>query len=66
MTLNADGTLTYEQDTLLQIPDRAELFHHTDENTLRKVGEAPTQPAPALRRAERGLGLDVFRWTSFT
>ena len=47
LALNADGTLTYQQDTVLQISGRAEPFHHTDENTLRKVGE----PRPNPRRA---------------
>jgi len=47
VTINADGTLRYEQDTVLQIPDRSEPFHHTDENTLRKVGEP--RPNPRVR-----------------
>jgi len=47
MTVNADGTLKYEQDTVLLIPDRAEPFHHTDEGTLRKIGEP--QPNPRVR-----------------
>ena len=38
VTLNADGTLSYKQDTVLQIAGRPEPFHHTDENTLHKVG----------------------------
>ena len=44
LTLNADGTLRYQQDTVLQIPDRSEPFHHTDQNTLRKVGEPTPNP----------------------
>lgn len=47
VTLNPDGTLAYEQDTVLQIPGRPEPFHHTDKNTLRKVGEA--RPNPLMR-----------------
>ena len=47
VTLNADGTLAYEQDTVLQIAGRPEPFHHTDKNTLRKVGEA--RPNPLMR-----------------
>ena len=47
MMMNADGTLRYEQDTVLQIPDRSEPFHHTDANTLRKVGEP--RPNPRVR-----------------
>jgi hypothetical protein len=48
VTLNADGTLGYEQDTVLQIVGRPEPFHHTDKNTLRKVGEP--RPNPRMRR----------------
>ena len=44
VTVNPDGTLTYLQDTLLQIPDRPEPFHHTDKNTLRKVGQPRPNP----------------------
>jgi hypothetical protein len=47
LTLNEDGTLTYQQDTVLQIPDRSEPFHHTDENTLHRVGQP--RPNPAAR-----------------
>jgi hypothetical protein len=47
MTLraNADGTLTYEQDTVLQIAGRTEPFHHTDRNTLRRVAAPLRNPA---------------------
>jgi len=41
---NADGTWTYRQDTVLQIRGRAEPFHHTDRNTLTKVGEPTPNP----------------------
>ena len=46
VTSNADGTFTYEQDTVLQIAGRPEPFHHTDRNTLRRV--APPTPNPAV------------------
>ena len=39
VTYNADGTWSYEQDTVLIIPGEAQPFHHTDRNTLRKIGE---------------------------
>jgi hypothetical protein len=42
VTINADGSWSYAQDSLLQVLDRAEPFHHTDHNTLRKIGD-PTQ-----------------------
>lgn len=37
VTFNADGTFSYEEDTVLQIKGRSELFHHTDKNTLRRL-----------------------------
>lgn len=42
--INNDGTWSYEQDTVLIIPDRNEPFHHTDRNRLTKIGEATPNP----------------------
>jgi hypothetical protein len=56
VTHNADGTWSYEQDTVLVIPGQAEPFHHTDRNTLRKIDEPtlnPTARAAAKERAGR-------------
>jgi hypothetical protein len=39
VTVNADGTWSYEEDTVLMIRGAAEPFHHTDRNTLSKVAE---------------------------
>ena len=39
VSVNGDGTWSYEQDTVLQIVGNDQLFHHTDRNTLHKVGE---------------------------
>jgi hypothetical protein len=55
VTINADGTWSYEQDTVLIIPGQAEPFHHTDRNTLRKVG-APTPNPMALAAAKQRAG----------
>jgi hypothetical protein len=44
VTINADGTWSYDQDTVLVIPGQAEPFHHTDRNTLRKIGEPTPNP----------------------
>ena len=44
-TANDDGTISYEQDTVLQVAGRPEPFHHTDRNTLRKVAAATQNPA---------------------
>jgi hypothetical protein len=48
VTINGDGTWTYDEDTVLLIKDRAEPFHHTDRNTLIKIAE-PT-PNPLARK----------------
>lgn len=44
VTVHDDGTWSYEQDTVLQIPGQAEPFHHTDHNRLRKVAEPTPNP----------------------
>jgi hypothetical protein len=49
VTTNDDGTWSYDQTTLLMIPGQTEPFHHTDRQTLRKIGE-PT-PNPTARAA---------------
>lgn len=51
ITVNDDGTITYEQDTVLQIANRAGPFHHTDKNTLRKVAAPALNPAALAQRA---------------
>jgi len=51
VTINADGTWSYEQDTVLTIPGQAEPFHHTDRNRLSKIGE-PTPNPTALAAAK--------------
>lgn len=44
VSINDDGTWSYEQDTVMKIKDQAELFHHVDNNTLHKIGEATPNP----------------------
>jgi hypothetical protein len=51
VTVNADGSWSYEQDTVLQVAGRSEPFHHVDRATLRRVA-APT-PNPAALAAGR-------------
>jgi hypothetical protein len=48
VTINPDGTWSYEEDTVLMIRGNTEPFHHTDRNTLTRI-EAPT-PNPLARR----------------
>jgi len=46
VSINGDGTWSYKQETVLIIPGQKKPFHHTDHNTLRKIGE----PTPNPRR----------------
>jgi hypothetical protein len=52
VTANEDGTITYEQDTVLQVAGRPDPFHHTDRNTLRRVAAAVPNPAAVSERAD--------------
>jgi len=54
VTVNDDGTWSYEEEGVLQIPGRAELFHHIDRNTLTRV--APPTPNPLGLELEREAG----------
>lgn len=37
LTVNQDGSFSYSEDTQLKIKGQEEIFHHTDQNTLRRV-----------------------------
>jgi hypothetical protein len=57
VTLQDDQTWSYEEEGVLQIPDRAEPFSHIDRNTLTRV--APPTPNPlatGLARTVPGSG----------
>jgi len=47
--IGATDTWSYEEDTVIQVSGRTDLFHHRDRNTLVRVA-APT-PNPLARRA---------------
>jgi hypothetical protein len=47
VTVNKDGTWSYEEHTRLQMPDREGLLDHVDRNTLQRIAE-PT-PNPLVR-----------------
>ena len=51
VTVNPDGTWSYEEDAVLQVHGRPEPFHHVDRNTLTKVAEPTPNP---LAMAEGG------------
>ena len=44
VTVNADGTWSYFEDTILTVRGQSEPFHHTDQNTLTRVGEPTPNP----------------------
>jgi hypothetical protein len=44
VTVNADGTWSYDEDTVLEVLGRKEPFHHRDRNTLSKVAEPTPNP----------------------
>ena len=48
VSINADGTWSYDEDTVLMIRGKSEPFHHKDRNTLTKIAE-PT-PNPLARK----------------
>lgn len=48
VSFNDDGSWSYAQDIVLQIRGQAEPFHHTEHNTLVKIGD-PT-PNPLARQ----------------
>jgi hypothetical protein len=48
VTINADGSWTYEENATLMIRGQSEPFHHTGEDRFAKIKE-PT-PNPLARR----------------
>jgi hypothetical protein len=49
ITVNGDGTWSYEEEGVLQIPGRTETFSHIDRNTLTRI--APPELNPLARVA---------------
>ena len=47
-TVDPDGTWSYDEDTVLMIRGKPDLFHHTDRNTLTKIAEP--MPNPLARK----------------
>lgn len=58
ITLNDDGTLAYEQDTVLQIAGRPEPFHHVDKNLLHRIAAARRNPAAPAAWTSAAEGTD--------
>ena len=66
VTVHPDGTWSYEEEGILDVPDRDEPFPHIDRNTLTRIG-APV-PNPLARAPEAGatLGIGPLRHESRT
>jgi hypothetical protein len=47
VTINDDGTWSYDEDTLLMIRGQTEPFHHTDRNTLTRIAQPTPNPLAA-------------------
>lgn len=47
ITVNDDGTWSYEEHTMMQMPDRPDLVDHLDRNTLRRVAAPTPNPLAA-------------------
>jgi hypothetical protein len=60
VTSNADGTWSYEEEGILEIPGRREPFHHIDRNTLTRIREASPNPL-AQGSGPRDLGIGSLR-----
>ncbi len=60
VTVNTDGTWSYEEEGVMEIPAQAEPFHHIDRNTLTRI--APPRPNPRASVAGDGsLGIGSLR-----
>ena len=57
VTVHADDRWSYEEEGVLDIPDREEPFAHVDRNTLVRI--APPTPNPLAQAAGAGTGLAV-------
>jgi len=57
VTVNGDGTWSYHEEGVLEIPGRDEPFHHIDGNTLVRV--APPVPNPLALAATDGGSLGI-------
>jgi hypothetical protein len=54
ISINADGTWSYEQETILIIPGQVEPFRHTDRNTLAKIGDPTLNPMAQAAATKAG------------
>ena len=58
VTINDDGTWSYEEEGVLQIPGRDELFSHIDRNTLTRIALPQLNPL-AIAAQQGGTDVDI-------
>jgi hypothetical protein len=49
VSVNADDTWSYDEDTVMMVRGKPEPFHHTDRNTLTRIGDATPNPLARAR-----------------
>jgi hypothetical protein len=57
VTTHPDGRWSYDGSAILEIPDRAEPFEHTDTNTLTRVSPPSLNPLALALVRDRSLGI---------
>jgi hypothetical protein len=66
VTVHPDGTWSYEEQGVLDIPDRDEPFSHIDRNTLTRIGSPTPNPLAQATVADGSLGIGNLRNESRT
>ncbi|HEY4378083.1 MAG TPA: heme-binding beta-barrel domain-containing protein [Acidimicrobiales bacterium] len=64
VTVNPDASWSYEQETVLEIPDRPEPFRHVDRNTLVRIGPPLPNPMARTEADPASLGIGDLRHES--
>ena len=59
ITVNADGTWSYEEEGVMRIPGRQEPFSHIDHNTLTKIGPPELNPLAKAARLSGTAAVDA-------
>jgi hypothetical protein len=59
VTVPGDGTWSYEEEGVMDIPGRTDPYHHIDRNTLTRI--ALPAPNPLARRSDGSLGIGSLR-----
>jgi hypothetical protein len=49
VSINPDGTWSYDEDTVMMVRGKTEPFHHTDRNTLTRIGQPTPNPLARAR-----------------